>query len=279
MWYTQNDFHPIKNAADNQICQSHSVDEVANAKRGKSARLPSVFPPDWLSKSPEVFWPIKVLTEKKAIAELVLVLIESALFSTVTNSANATTTPVRFFETTTQALFSSYMLGAKSSTSAVQGGVVRPRRNQIYNQINFPLETAQLLFQTREILAAFLSKLSQMRVKFSYLLILFFQSALPVLYVLIAVVSVSSYCFVVISIKLERGQTFPTRPWLINIHSRDLVTCRVIDFFFGITIFQIVRIFILQRIRLFPTSPRFRHEFFAKKEKLLKLRTNERRKS
>ena len=113
MWYTKNDFHPIKNAADNQICQSHSVDEVANAKRGKSARLPSVFPPDWLSKSHEVFWPIKVLTEKKAIEELVLVLIESALFSTVTNSANTTTAPVRFFQTTTQALFSSYMLGVK----------------------------------------------------------------------------------------------------------------------------------------------------------------------
>ena len=68
----------------------------------------------WLSKSHEVFWPIKkVSTQEKAIAGLVLVLIESALFSTVTNSANATTTPVRFFETTTQALFSSYMLGVK----------------------------------------------------------------------------------------------------------------------------------------------------------------------
>ena len=55
----------------------------------------------------------KVSTQEKANAGLVLVLIESALFSTVTNSANATTTPVRFFETTTQALFSSYMLGVK----------------------------------------------------------------------------------------------------------------------------------------------------------------------
>ena len=52
-------------------------------------------------------------TQNKAMGQLSSVLIESALFSTVTNSANATTTPVRFFETTTQALFSSYMLGVK----------------------------------------------------------------------------------------------------------------------------------------------------------------------
>ena len=89
------------------------------------------------------------------------------------------------------------MLGAKSSTSAVHGGVVRPQRNQIYNQINFLLETVQLLFQTREILAALLSKLSLLGVRFSYLLILFLQSALQVLYVLSAVISISCYCFVV----------------------------------------------------------------------------------
>ena len=98
-----------------------------------------------------------------------------------------------FVQTTTKRLFSSYMLGAKSSTSAVHGGVVGPRRNQI----NFLLKTAQLLFQTRESLAAFLSKLSQLGVKFSYLLILFFQSALQVLYALSAVISISCYCFVV----------------------------------------------------------------------------------
>ena len=102
-----------------------------------------------------------------------------------------------FVQTTTKRLFSSYMLGAKSSTSAVHGWVVRPQRNQIYNQLNFLLETAQLLFQTRESLAAFLSKLSQLGVKFSYLLILFFQSALQVLYALSAVISISCYYFVV----------------------------------------------------------------------------------
>ena len=128
-------------------------------------------------------------TQNKAMGELSSVLIESALFSTVTKTT--------FVQTTTERLFSSYMLDAKSSTSAVHGGVVRPQRNQIYNQLNFLLETAQLLFQTREWLAAFLSKLSQLGVKFSYLLILFFQSVLQVLYALSAVISISCYCFVV----------------------------------------------------------------------------------
>ena len=82
-----------------------------------------------------------ISTQNKAMGELFSVRIESALFST-------SQIPT-FVQTTRQPLFSSHMLGAKSLTSAVHGIVVRPRRNQIYNQINFLLKTAQLLFQSR----------------------------------------------------------------------------------------------------------------------------------
>ena len=48
-----------------RFANHNSIDKVANAKRGKRARLPSVFPPDWLSKSHEVFRPIKKSQRKR----------------------------------------------------------------------------------------------------------------------------------------------------------------------------------------------------------------------
>ena len=159
-----------------RFANHNSIDEVANAKRGKSARLPSVFPLiGWASRT-RLF-----LNAKQSNGGIV--------FGTYWKYSvfNCHKFP-RSFKTRHK-----HFSVRKSSTSAVHGGAVRPQRNQIYNQINFLLETVQLLFQTQEILTASLSKLSQLRVKSSYLLILFLQSALQVLYVLIRVISVSCW--------------------------------------------------------------------------------------
>ena len=65
VWYTQNDFHPLKNAADNQICQSQLSRWSSWCKAREKRAIAFGFPSYWLSKSHEVFRPIKKSQQKR----------------------------------------------------------------------------------------------------------------------------------------------------------------------------------------------------------------------
>ena len=60
-----NDFHPLKNAADNQICQSQLSRWSSWCKAREKRAIAFGFPSYWLSKSHEVFRPIKKSQQKR----------------------------------------------------------------------------------------------------------------------------------------------------------------------------------------------------------------------